>query len=82
MIKPHNSEIGMWTENVLQKLAKRIKPHWLCWLKNIRGSWRKIGDTGLPEGSNRKDSSKPKTGPINGDHGVQGSPGGGWCNTL
>jgi hypothetical protein len=30
MIMPHNSEIGMWTENVLQKLAKRIKPHRLC----------------------------------------------------
>jgi hypothetical protein len=26
MIKPHNSEIGMWKENVLQKLAKRVKP--------------------------------------------------------
>jgi hypothetical protein len=26
MIKPHNSEIGMWKENVLQKPAKRVKP--------------------------------------------------------
>jgi endonuclease III len=25
MIKPHNLEIGMWKENMLQKLAKRIK---------------------------------------------------------
>jgi hypothetical protein len=25
MIKPHNSEIGVWKENVLQKLAKRVK---------------------------------------------------------
>jgi hypothetical protein len=26
MIKPHNLEIGMWKENVLRKLAKRVKP--------------------------------------------------------
>jgi hypothetical protein len=26
MIKPHNPEIGVWKENVLQKLAKRVKP--------------------------------------------------------
>jgi hypothetical protein len=25
MIEPHNPEIGVWKENVLQKLAKRIK---------------------------------------------------------
>jgi hypothetical protein len=25
MIKPHNPEIGVWKENVLQKLAKRVK---------------------------------------------------------
>jgi hypothetical protein len=26
MIRPHNSEIGVWKENVLQKSTKRIKP--------------------------------------------------------
>jgi hypothetical protein len=26
MIKPHNPEIDMWKENVLQKPAKRVKP--------------------------------------------------------
>jgi bifunctional pyridoxal-dependent enzyme with beta-cystathionase and maltose regulon repressor activities len=26
MIKPHNPEIGVWKENVLRKLAKRVKP--------------------------------------------------------
>jgi hypothetical protein len=26
MIKPHNSEIGMWREIVLRKLARRVKP--------------------------------------------------------
>jgi hypothetical protein len=26
MIKPHNSEIGVWKENVLWKPAKRVKP--------------------------------------------------------
>jgi hypothetical protein len=26
MMKPHNPEIGMWKENVLWKLAKRVKP--------------------------------------------------------
>jgi hypothetical protein len=26
MIKPHNSEIGVWKENVLQKSAKSVKP--------------------------------------------------------
>jgi hypothetical protein len=26
MIKPHNPEIGMRKENVLRKLAKRVKP--------------------------------------------------------
>jgi hypothetical protein len=26
MIKPHNPEISMWKENVLRKLAKRVKP--------------------------------------------------------
>jgi hypothetical protein len=26
MIKPHNLAIGMWKENVLRKLAKRVKP--------------------------------------------------------
>jgi hypothetical protein len=26
MIKPHNIEVGMWKENVLQKPAKRVKP--------------------------------------------------------
>jgi hypothetical protein len=26
MIKPHNLEIAMWKENMLQKLAKRVKP--------------------------------------------------------
>jgi hypothetical protein len=25
MIKPHNLEIGVWKENMLQKLAKRVK---------------------------------------------------------
>jgi hypothetical protein len=26
MIKPHNSKIGMWKENVLRKPAKTVKP--------------------------------------------------------
>jgi hypothetical protein len=26
MIKPHNLEVGVWKENVLRKLAKRVKP--------------------------------------------------------
>jgi hypothetical protein len=26
MIKPHNSEIGVWKENVQRKSAKRVKP--------------------------------------------------------
>jgi hypothetical protein len=26
LIKPHKSEIGVWKENVLRKLAKRVKP--------------------------------------------------------
>jgi hypothetical protein len=26
MIKPHNLEVGMWKENVLQKPAKKVKP--------------------------------------------------------
>jgi hypothetical protein len=26
MIKPHNSEISMWKENMLRKLVKRVKP--------------------------------------------------------
>jgi hypothetical protein len=26
MIKPHNSKIGMWKENVLRKPAMRVKP--------------------------------------------------------
>jgi hypothetical protein len=26
MIKPHNLEIGVWKENMLQKPAKRVKP--------------------------------------------------------
>jgi hypothetical protein len=26
MIKPHNLEIGVWKENVLWKLAKKVKP--------------------------------------------------------
>jgi hypothetical protein len=26
MIKPHNSEIGVWKENVLRKPAKGVKP--------------------------------------------------------
>jgi hypothetical protein len=26
MIKLHNPEIGVWMENVLKKLAKRVKP--------------------------------------------------------
>jgi hypothetical protein len=26
MIKPHNLEVGVWKENVLQKSAKRVKP--------------------------------------------------------
>jgi hypothetical protein len=26
IIKPHNPEIGVWKENVLWKLAKRVKP--------------------------------------------------------
>jgi hypothetical protein len=25
-IKPHNPEIGVWKENVMRKLAKRVKP--------------------------------------------------------
>jgi HrpA-like RNA helicase len=26
MIKPHNLDIGVWKENVMWKLAKRVKP--------------------------------------------------------
>jgi hypothetical protein len=26
MIKPHNPEIGVWKENILQKPARRVKP--------------------------------------------------------
>jgi hypothetical protein len=26
MIKPHNPEISIWKENMLRKLAKRVKP--------------------------------------------------------
>jgi hypothetical protein len=26
MIKPHNQEIGMWKENMLQKPTKRVDP--------------------------------------------------------
>jgi hypothetical protein len=82
MIKLHNPEIGMWKENVLQKPARRVKPTSAMLIKNINGSWRKTGSTGLPEGSNGADSLKPGTGQIYGDHGAQGSLGGGRCNTL
>jgi hypothetical protein len=27
MIRPHNSEIGVWNENVQRKLDKRVKTH-------------------------------------------------------
>jgi hypothetical protein len=30
MIKPHNPEIGVWKENLLQKSAKRLNPRQLC----------------------------------------------------
>jgi hypothetical protein len=70
MIKPHNLEIGVREENVLQKSAKRVKPRRLCWLKNINDNWRKIGSIELPEGSNGIDSSKSGTSRISGDHDV------------
>jgi hypothetical protein len=81
-MKPHNSEIGMWKENVLWKLAKRVKPTLAMLIKNINGSWRKTGGTGLPEGSNRADSSKFGTNWISGNHYVQRSPREGRCTTL
>jgi hypothetical protein len=83
MIKPHNPEIGVWKEIMLRKPAMRVKPMSVMLIeKNINGSWRKTRSTGLSEGSNGTDSWKPRTGRISGDHGVQGSLGGGRCNTL
>jgi hypothetical protein len=61
MVKPHNPKIGVWKENMLQKLAKRVKPTSALLLKNINDSWRMTRSTWLPEGSNRIDSLKPKT---------------------
>jgi hypothetical protein len=60
MIKPHNPKIGVWKENVLQKLAKRVKPMSAMLIEKFNGSWRKTGSTGLPEGSNGTDSSNPR----------------------
>jgi hypothetical protein len=82
MIKPHNQEIGMWKENMLQKLAKRVKPTSAMLIENINGSWRKTRSTRLSEESNRIDSSKIETGQISGDHDISESPIGGWCITL
>jgi hypothetical protein len=82
MIKPRNPKIGVWKENMLRKPAKRVKPTSAMLIENINGSWRRTGGAGLPEGSNGIDSSKLRTCRISGDHGVQGSPRGGWCNTL
>jgi hypothetical protein len=82
VIKPHNPEIGLWKENMLWKPAKRVKPTSAMLIEKINGSSRKTGGTGLPEGSNGTDSSKPGTNRISRNHDVQRSPGEGWCNTL
>jgi hypothetical protein len=81
MIKPHNPKIGMWKENVLQKAAKRIKAKSAMLIENINDRWRKTGSTRLSKGSNGTNSSKPGTGRISRDHGIQGSPKGGRCST-
>jgi hypothetical protein len=72
MIKLHNLETGVWKMNVLQKLAKRVKPT-SAMSKNINGSWQKTGSTGLPEGSNGIDSLKPGTGHISGATAYRGA---------
>jgi hypothetical protein len=77
MIKPHNPKIVVWKENMLQKPAKRVKPTSAMLIEKYQHSWRKTGGTGLPEGSNKIDSSKPGTGQITRDHNAQGSLGGG-----
>jgi hypothetical protein len=60
----------VWKENVLWKLAKRVKPTSAMLIENYQRSWRKTGGTGLPEGSNGIDSLKPETSWISGDHGI------------
>jgi hypothetical protein len=70
MIKPHNPVIGVWKENVMRKLTRRVKPTLAMLIKNINGSWRKTGSIGLPEGSNGIDSSKLGSDRISRDHDV------------
>jgi hypothetical protein len=81
-IKPHNSEIGVWKENVLRKLAKRVKPTSTLLIENINENWRKTGGTGLPKVSNGTNSLKPRTDQISRNHGAQRTPRRGWCITL
>jgi hypothetical protein len=51
-------------------------------LKNISGSWRKIGGTGSPEESNGIDSLRPEIDSAGKRFGVVEISRGGWHNTL
>jgi hypothetical protein len=70
MIKAHNPEIGTWKENMLQKLAKRVKPTSAMLIKKYQWQLKEDWKYWLPEESNRIDSSKPETSQITKDHGI------------
>jgi hypothetical protein len=82
LIKPHNLKIGVWKENVLQRPAKRVKPMLAMLIEKYQQQLEEDRGTGLPEGSNETGSSKHGISQISRDRSIQGSPRGGWCNTL
>jgi hypothetical protein len=77
MIKPHNSEVGVWKENVQRKSAEKVNLCRLCWLKNINTNRRRTGGTGSLEGSSGTYSLMSRTDQIGSRHDVHGSLGGG-----
>jgi hypothetical protein len=69
MIKPHNREIGMWKENVLQKPAMRVKPTLAMLIEKyqwqLEENWRYRATRGIKwdrffEAQNQPDQQEPR----------------------
>jgi hypothetical protein len=75
MIKPHNPEIGVWKENVLRKLARRVKPTSAMLIQKYQRQLEQDRRYQVTRGIKRTGSSKSGTDWISENRSVQRSPG-------
>jgi hypothetical protein len=82
MIMPHNLEIGVWKENVLRKLAKRVKPMLAMLIEKYQWQLEKDRKYRVARGIKRDRFFKAWNRPDQRGPWRIGEPEGGQCSTL